>query len=116
MLYKLVFSLLLNIVLTIFLIKWKPLVGAVIGSFIALFVCELVVMNLMYKKQIGISLLNYFSGMLKGTLPCLLISALVGCLVSTLNLISLGWIGFVVNCGVMTVVYGVCMLLFGIYI
>lgn len=108
-----VVSALLNIVLTIFLIKWKPLVGAVIGSFIALFVCELVVMNLMYKKQIGISLLNYFSGMLKGTLPCLLISALVGYLVSTLNLISLGWIGFVVNCGVMTVVYGVCMLLFG---
>lgn len=108
-----VMSALLNIILTIFLIKWRPLTGAVIGSFIALFVCELVVMNIMYKKQIGISIVSYFKGMFNGTLICLVISALSGVAVSRLNLIRFGWVGFVVNCASMCVIYALTMLLFG---
>lgn len=108
-----VVSALLNIVLTILLIKWKPLEGAVIGSFIALFVCELIVMNIMYKREIGISLISYFKGLLKGTLPCLLISAALGFAFNRLGLIKYGWLGFAVNCAVMVAVYAVTMLLFG---
>lgn len=108
-----VVSALLNIILTILLIKWRPLEGAVIGSFIALFVCELVVMNVMYKKQIGISLTAYFRGMLKGTLPSLVVSAGAGALFNAVNPLSFGWIRFLTNCAVVCVIYGVLMVLFG---
>lgn len=108
-----VISALINIVLTIFLIKWRPLEGAVIGSFIALFVCELLIMNVMYKTQIGISLGAYFKGMFKGTFVCLVISALVGIAFGRINPISFGWLRFVINCASMCAVYAVTMLIFG---
>ncbi len=108
-----VVSAVLNIGLTILLIRWNPLKGAVLGSFIALFFFETVVMNIMYKKQIHIRLTAYFRGMLKGTLPCLLISAAAGLLLKTANLARFGWIGLCLNCGGMVLVYGVSMLLFG---
>lgn len=108
-----VISALLNIVLTVFLIKWNPLKGAVIGSFTALFLCELVVMNIMYKKQIGISLISYFKGMFKGILICMAVSAAAGFAVKEVNLIRFGWGGFILNCAVMCAIYGITMLLFG---
>lgn len=108
-----VISAMLNIVLTIILIKWNPLKGAVIGSFIALFVCELLVMNIMYKTQIGIRLSAYFKGMFKGTLACLVISAVAGMIFAKINPLGFGWLRFIVNCAVMCGVYAVTMLLFG---
>ena len=108
-----VVSAVLNIVLTIFLIKWKPLEGAVIGSFIALFVCELIVMNIMYKKLLDIKLLKYFLALFRGIVPCLAAAAVSGVLFRMLGLIKYGWLGFGVNCAVMVAVYGATMVLFG---
>lgn len=108
-----VVSAVLNIGLTIWLIQWDPLKGAVIGSFIALFLCETVLMNLMYKTQIGIRLTVLFRGMLHGTLPCLVLSAACGVLLKTANFARFGWIGMVLNCGCMTLVYAGLMWLFG---
>lgn len=108
-----VLSAILNIGLTILLIRWNPLKGAVLGSFIALFFFDAVVMNIMYKKQIGIRLTVYFRGMFKGILPSLLLSAAAGLLLKLADLARFGWLGLVLNCGGMVVVYGVSMLLFG---
>lgn len=106
-------SAVLHIILVIVLMKWNALYGTVIGSFIAIFLCDMVVMNLMYKKQIGIRLSVLFGGMFKGTLPCLAIATVLGFALETLNLSRLGWLGFVINCGVMVAIYGVTMLLYG---
>ncbi len=64
-------SAVLNIVLTVFLIKWNPLIGAVTGSVIALTVGDVVCMNAMFKKEIGISLLGYYKGLLKRYFACI---------------------------------------------
>lgn len=104
---------LVNIVLTAILISWKPLEGAVIGSVIALTVGNVVCMNIMFKKEIGISLTEYYLGLFKGILPSLLICFAGGKLFSLLGLEKYGWLGFVVNCAVAVVLYGVCMLAFG---
>ena len=40
-----------NIVLTVFLIKWNPLIGATIGTFISLFLGDIVAMNIIFKKK-----------------------------------------------------------------
>lgn len=106
-------SAVLHIILVIVLMKWNALYGTVIGSFIAIFLCDMVVMNLMYKKQIGIRLSVLFGGMFKGTLPCLAIATVLGFALKTLNFSRFGWLGFVINCGVMVAIYGVTMLLYG---
>lgn len=106
-------SAVVHIILVIILMKWNALYGTVIGSFIAIFLCDMVVMNLMYKKQIGIRLSVLFGGMFKGTLPCLAIATVLGFALETLNFSRFGWLGFVVNCGVMVAIYGVTMLLYG---
>lgn len=106
-------SALINIVLTAFLIKWNPLIGAVIGSVIALTVGDVLCMNVMFKKEIGISLMGYYKGLFKGILPSLLLCAGAGLLFNLIGLSKFGWLGLVVNCGVMVLVYGICMLIFG---
>lgn len=108
-----VVSALINIVLTAFLIKWNPLVGAVVGSVIALTVGDVLCMNVMFKREIGISLMGYYKGLFKGILPSLLLSGGAGLLFNLIGLSKYGWLGLVVNCGVMVLVYGICMLSFG---
>lgn len=102
---------LLNIVITVMLIYWKPLLGATIGTMLSLLLGDIVVMNVIFNKKIKISLLQYYGGLFKGILPCLVITILCGLLFSFLNLA--GWFGFVINVAFMVVIYGVCMLLFG---
>lgn len=106
-------SAVLNIVLTAFLIKWNPLIGAVTGSVIALTVGDVICMNVMFKKEIGINLFGYYKGLLKGILPALLFSAGAGLLFYQIGLSQYGWLGLIANCAVMVLVYGICMLWFG---
>lgn len=106
-------SALINIVLTAVLITWKPLEGAVIGSVIALTVGNVVCMNIMFKKEIGIKLSQYYLELFKGILPSLLICFAGGKLFSLLGLEKYGWLGFIINCVVAVAIYGICMLAFG---
>lgn len=103
---------LLNILLTIALIKWNPLFGATIGTTISLILGDIVVMNIIFIKKIKINLVTYYKGIFKGILPCLLISLVAAYLVSFLNLN--GWIGFIVNVLIMVAIYSVSMLTFGL--
>lgn len=108
-----IISALINIVLTAFLISWKPLIGAVVGSVIALTVGDVFCMNAMFKREIKISLTGYYIGLFKGILPSLVISAVAGCLFNQIGLSAYGWLGFIINCAVMVAVYGICMITFG---
>lgn len=83
---------LLNIILTITLIKWNPLIGATIGTFISLILGEIVVMNIIFSKKINISMKKYYYGLLNGILPSLLITGIIGLIIKLINLS--GWIGF----------------------
>lgn len=108
-----IISAVLNILLTAILIKWNPLIGAVVGTVIALTVGDVICMNVMFKSKIGICLTQYYKGLCKGILPSLLISAGAGVALKLLNLERYGWLGLIVNCAVMVVAYGICMLTFG---
>ncbi|MBQ9413553.1 MAG: DUF4234 domain-containing protein [Clostridia bacterium] len=100
-----------NIVFTYFLIQWRPLLGATIGTVISLTLGDIFVMNLLFVKKIKISLAKYYGGLFKGILPCLAITGLAGFGFSFIGLS--GWLGFAVNVIVMVAVYAVAMLLFG---
>lgn len=98
---------LVNVILSMFLIRWRPLIGATIGTFFSLILGDVLVMNIVYQREIGISLREYYYGMAKGILPSLLLSALTGCLLVLIPF-PLG-LGIVVNVFFMTLVYAVSM-------
>lgn len=100
-----------NVALTIFLIKWNPLIGATIGTVISLMLGDVLSMNIVFRKEIGISLKSYYGGLFKGILPCLLLSAVSGYVVLLLPVSGL--LGFVLNLAVMVSVYMAAMWLFG---
>lgn len=100
-----------NILLTIFLIRWDPLMGAAIGTVISLLLGDVLSMNIVFKKEIGISLKAYYTGLFKGILPCLLLSALAGTGVKLLPVS--GITGLILNVLVMTAVYAAAMWGFG---
>ena len=93
----------LNIILTGLLIKWNPLIGATIGTFISLALGDIGVMNIIFKHKIGINLAKYYTELLKGILPCIIVASIFGALFKLIGLS--GWIGLIVNIGVMCIIY-----------
>ena len=102
---------LLNIVLTVVLIKWKPVIGAALGTFISLMVGDVGVMNLLFVKKLEINIGYYYKSLYKGILPCLIVSIIVGGIVKLVPLT--GWAGLVIKVVVMVFVYGILLLNFG---
>lgn len=102
----------INIFLTYFLIQWNPVIGAAIGTGIALLFGDVVVMNIVFRKDIGISIWQYYVGTLKGILPALIISSVVGYLFSLIGLS--GWLGLIVNVVFVCVVYVIMICIFGL--
>lgn len=102
----------LNIFLTILLIKWDPLIGASIGTAIAIVIGDIIVMNIVFTKDIGISMKKYYAGLLKDILPNIIVVMIVGIIIKTIIPHS-GWMGFILICGVMIVLYAVLMYING---
>lgn len=103
---------LLNIVLTILLIKWNPLIGATLGTFMSLMLGDVVVMNVIFYKKLKLNLLYYYKGLFKGIVPAMIISIFIGFI--SLNIFSnIGWISFLINIIIMYSIYMICLLVFG---
>lgn len=102
---------LVNIVLTVLLIRWNPLIGATIGTFISLILGDVVAMNIIFKKKMKISLKYYYKGIFKGILPCLCITMIIGFLFY--KILPMGWIWFCIKVFIMALTYGVTMMIFG---
>lgn len=96
-----------NILLTAVLINWNPLMGASIATGITYFLGNVIVQNIVFTKYIGVSMPSYYRKMFKGILPCLGISVIAGLIMQVFHLN--GWYGFIINCGVMVVVYVMVM-------
>ena len=93
----------LNIIFTVILIRWKPLLGAAIGTFISLMLGDVVLMNAVFVKKIGFSPMRYYKGLMKGTVFCLTVAVAVGFGIKQLG--PEGWPGLIVGCGLMCTVY-----------
>lgn len=102
----------LNIFLTYLLIQWNSIIGASLGTGIALLLGDVVVMNIVFRKDIGISIWQYYVGTIKGILPALVVSGVAGYLFSFIGLD--GWIGLIVNVAFVCVVYVAAMCIFGL--
>ena len=85
----------LNIFVTVLLMQLNALYGVVLGTFISLVMGEVVLLNIIFKKKIGISLSQYYRGLFKGFIPCAITTWVAGYLFGLLQLS--GWIGLCCN-------------------
>lgn len=68
----------LNILLTIWLVNVRGMIGAAIATAVALVIGQIIVMNTYYAKKIGIKILYLYAQSYKGVILCLVFACLVG--------------------------------------
>lgn len=100
-----------NLFLTIFLVKKYGLIGAPIGTCISLIVGNNIAMNLYYKYVIHINVKRMFAEILKGILPCAVVATGVCALLLLVNNDSALWL--IAECILFCLVYGVLLMGFG---
>ena len=75
----------INIGITIMLVKLIGFIGAAIGTAFALTVGQIIIMNIYYHKVIGLNILRFFKEISKGILPVILISLTTGFFIRMIN-------------------------------
>ncbi len=101
----------INTVFTVFLIKWNPLFGSSIGTALSIFIGDVILMNILYSKKLGINLITYYKGLFNGTIFCILAAGIVGCILEWT--LPSGWLWFMLKGVCVVCSYLVCLLLFG---
>jgi O-antigen/teichoic acid export membrane protein len=105
------FAVLLNIILSVCLIKWNVLLGAALGTCISLLLGDIILMNIIYMKKIKFSLLKYYSSLLKGILPAIICTVILGWFIC--SCIPISWLNLLVKILIMLTIYVILMLVFG---
>lgn len=100
-----------SIFLTVALIAWNPLIGAALGPSISCFLGDVVAMNIVFRKDIGIKVTRYYRNTIKGILPSVLLASLCGLLLKIV--LPLGWAFLLLMIVAMLVIYLTCLMLFG---
>lgn len=100
-----------NVLLTFILVKWNAILGATIGTFVSLMLGDVLVMQVVFKKDIGINLFEYYKDLFRGVGPALMISLAFAYLFRFIGLE--GWLGLIINCAAMCCCFLVCMMWFG---
>lgn len=73
----LIFMSLMNIVLTLVFVNVMGYVGAAIATGISIFIGNIILMNIYYKRTFGLNVLRMFKSIFNGILPCLMVATLI---------------------------------------
>ena len=102
----------LNVIISVILIKKFSFWGAAMGTFISLCVGHIVLMNLYYAKTFGMNITRMFASIFKGILPVGLLSVLICAPLNTWN--TTGAAGFLVKGILFMLVYSVLLWQWGL--
>lgn len=105
-------SAILNIILTIVMLKMWNYIGAAVATACSYILCSLIAMNIYYIKVIKLPMLKIYSGILKRTVPCLVVAG--ACLYATSRVIYGSWLAVGANVAVFCLVYGGMLLWIGL--
>lgn len=100
-----------NIGISIFLVHNLGEIGAPIGTAIATTIGSVIIMNIYYKKALGIKMGMLFGGIFKGILPCLILATIAALPIGFL--VPPGIWGLLAKGGVFVAVLAVTLMLFG---
>ena len=102
----------LNVILTVIFIKLIGPVGAPLGTGISYVIGHCIIMNIYYKKKIGLNVGRMFFGIFKKTWVCVLVSFLL-----TLPLMlwkcNVNWLILIAKAVIFCIIYGITLLLYG---
>lgn len=105
-------STILNLFVTIIGVKYWDYKAAAVGTALSFTVGSLIVMNVYYYKTLGFNMLRIYKEILKGIWLCLAVGGIA--ITGSARIFTTGWGGFAVNVVIFCVVYGICLLLFGL--
>lgn len=103
---------LLNVILTVLLLKVMPVYGAAVGTFISFVIGNTILSNIYYHKKVGINIPRYFKRLFKGILPAWIIAFIIGIFISLLPFG--GWGGLILKCLAYCIIYAVLIWLLGL--
>ena len=101
----------INVIASIFLIKKYGPIGAVIGTAVAYFFGNIIILNIYLSRVIGIRMGIFFRKVFRGILPVYLLAAISGILIGILP--GETWLIFLLKCLLFVSVYGVLMWVVG---
>lgn len=101
----------LNLIITVILVRDMGYWGAAIGTCISLIIGHGVIMNLYYRKALGLNVLRMFSEIFQGILPCGILAGAVCIVVAGEQTVSIGLL--VWKCLLFCGCYGTLLWLFG---
>lgn len=101
-----------HIILSSVLVRYMPVYGTAIGTFVSFVLGNNILSNIYYHKKVGVNIFRYFKKLFKGIGLAWIISVLLGFVI---NLIPLGgWFGFILKGVIYVTEYAVLILLMGI--
>ena len=100
-----------SIFLTIALMSWNPLIGAALGPSISCFFGDVVAMNIVFRRDIGIKVARYYRETLRGILPSIVIASLIGFILKLM--LPIGWAFLLLMIAAILTTYLGCLVLFG---
>ncbi len=101
-----------NVGITILLVFLIGEIGAPVATAVTTFIGSFLIMNIYYKKVIGIKLLTLFSGIFRGIIPSLLLAFFVALPIAFF--VPIGFFGLILKGGVFVLVLFISLLLFGL--
>ena len=94
-----------NIIISIILVKKIGMVGASWGTAFALFVGELLMVNVYLYRVIGLNMWHLYREFLRYSIPAILLTLMTAFLVS--DYVSASWFGLFIACGLTGFIYAV---------
>ncbi len=98
---------LINIVLTVVLIRLYGILGAAAATSAGLFLGNIILLNIYYHRSIGLDMIRFYKELCKGILPSLFIISAAGWAISLYNAPS--WASFVLQLSAFTTLYAAFM-------
>ncbi len=100
-----------NLGISILLTREIGIIGAVIGTSISLIIGNIIIINIYYRKKIGLDIARFFREVFHGLLPAMVLSILIG--VAFMYIPVGGWTGLVLKGILFSAAYGTAIWLIG---
>ncbi len=95
-----------NIAISILLVKQMGMVGAAVGTAVALFIGELILVNIYLYRVVKLNMLYFYRNLIRYSFPVIFISAWIAYMLS--NHVAQTWFGLILGCLMTGIIHFMC--------
>lgn len=106
-------STVINVIITFILVPIIGVIGATIGTAFSMLFGYGIALNIYYQKRVHLKMGLYYKETYKGILLAVVLACGIGFLIAHMLTLN-GWIGFIVEAAIYTMIYGVAILCIGL--